>query len=79
MRFKPSNISYDTKYKNLGLFKKEILINNFINLKKNNNDDDDDFNIKSDNDRKIARFIINVIYNIILYLYISYYIANHPL
>lgn len=74
MRFKTSNISYDTKYKNLGLFKKEILINNFINLKKNNNDDHDD-----DSDRKITRFIINVVYNIILYSYISYYIANHHL
>jgi hypothetical protein len=77
MRFKPSNISYDTKYKNLGLFKKQLMINNFINLKKNNNDDD--FNIKSDNDRKINNLIVNIIYNIILYSYISYYIANHHL
>ena len=75
MRFKPSNISYDTKYKNLKLQKKQLMIYNLMNLKKNNEDDN-----KYDNDektRKINNLIVNIIYNIILYSYISYYIATH--
>jgi len=41
MKFKPSNISYDTKYKNLKLQKKQLMIYNLMNLKKNNEDDND--------------------------------------
>ena len=75
MRFKPSNISYDTKYKNLKLQKNQLMLYNLMNLKKNNEDDN-----KYDNEektRKINNLIVNIIYNIILYSYISYYIATH--
>jgi hypothetical protein len=83
MRFKPSNISYDTKYKNLKLQKKQLMIYNLMNLKKNNEDDnkyDNKYDNNDDNDektRKINNLIVNIIYNIILYSYISYYIATH--
>lgn len=75
MRFKPSNISYNPKYKNLELKlqQKQLMINNFINLKKNNEDDYDN----EEKNKKINRLIVNIIYNIILYSYISYYIATH--
>ena len=74
IKFKPSNISYDIKYKNLKLKlqQKQLMINNFINLKKNNDDYDNE-----EKNKKINRLIVNIIYNIILYSYISYYIATH--
>jgi|LakMenE01Jun11ns_1017448.scaffolds.fasta_scaffold9796547_2 hypothetical protein len=75
MRFKPSNISYDTKYKNLKLQKKQLMIYNLMNLKKNNKYDNNDDN--EEKTRKINNLIVNIIYNIILYSYISYYIATH--
>ena len=56
MKFKPSNISYDTKYKNLKLQKKQLM----INLKKNNNEDEYD-----EKTRKINNLIVNIIYNLI--------------
>ena len=60
MKFKPSNISYDTKYKNLKLQKKQLMINNLLNLKKNNNEDEYD-----EKTRKINNLIVNIIYNLI--------------
>ena len=56
MKFKPSNISYDTKYKNLKLQKKQLM----INLKKNNNE----YNI-DEKTRKINNLIVNIINNFI--------------
>ena len=73
IRFKPSNISYNPKYKTLELLKKKEIFN-IINLKNNDNNDNDDNN---DDNKKINRLIVNIIYNIILYSYISYYIATH--
>ena len=74
MRFKPSNISYNPKYKNLELLKKKEIFN-IINLKKNNhdndNDDDDD-----DTKKTMKRFINILIYNIILYSYIYYHLYH---
>ena len=59
MRFKPSNISYDTKYKNLKLQKKQLMIYNLMNLKKNNEDD---------NDKNIGNIIIFMqIFNLIMH------------
>lgn len=81
MRFKPSNISYDSKYKNLKLQKKQLMIYNLMNLKKNN-EDDNKYDNNDDNEektRKINNLIVNIIYNIILYSYISYYIDTHQL
>ena len=60
MKFKPLNISYDTKYKNLKLQKKQLMINNFINLKKNNNEDNID-----EKTRKLNNLIVNIINNFI--------------
>ena len=57
MKFKPSNISYDTKYKNLKLQKKQLM----INLKKNNEDED---NI-DEKTRKINNLIVNIINNLL--------------
>jgi hypothetical protein len=75
MKFKSSNINYNHKYKNLELLnKKEI-----INLKKNNNDNDNDNdnnNNNNDNIKTTKRFIISMIYNIILYSYI-FYLIHH--
>ena len=79
MRFKPSNISYNSKNKNLKLQKNQLMIYNLMNLKKNN-EDDNEYDNKYDNEektRKINNLIVNIIYNIILYSYISYYIATH--
>ena len=56
MKFKPSNISYDTKYKNLKLQKKQLM----INLKKNNNEDEYD-----EKTRKINNLIVNIINNLL--------------
>lgn len=70
MRFKPSNISYNPKYKNLELLKKKEIFN-IINLKKNNHDDDND-----DNKKTMKRFINILIYNIILYSYIYYHLYH---
>ena len=56
MKFKPSNISYDTKYKNLKLQKKQLM----INLKKNNNEDNID-----EKTRKINNLIVNIINNLL--------------
>ena len=67
MRFRASNISYDTKcnikYKNLELVRHQLI----LNLKNNNNDYFEFENIKDihDNDRKIKGIIIYVIYNLI--------------
>ena len=69
MRFKPSNISYNPKYKNLELLKKKEIFN-IINLKKNNHDDD------NDNKKTMKRFINILIYNIILYEYIFYHLYH---
>lgn len=72
MKFKPSNINYNPKYKNIELLnKKEIF--NIINLKNYNNDDNDD---NDENKKIINRFINILIYNIILYSYIFYHL-NH--
>ena len=70
MRFKPSNISYNPKYKTLELLKKKEIFN-IINLKKNNHDDDND-----DNKKTMKRFINILIYNIILYSYIYYHLYH---
>ena len=69
MRFKPSNISYNPKYKNLELLKKKEIFN-IINLKKNNDDNDDDTK------KTMKRFINILIYNIILYSYIYYHLYH---
>lgn len=74
MRFKPSNISYNPKYKNLELLKKKEIFN-IINLKKNNHDDDND-NHNDDNKKTMKRFINILIYNIILYEYIFYHLYH---
>lgn len=71
MRFKPSNISYNPKYKNLELLKKKEIFN-IINLKKNNDDNDDD----DDTKKTMKRFINILIYNIILYSYIYYHLYH---
>ena len=71
MRFKPSNISYNPKYKNLELLKKKEIFN-IINLKKNNDDNDDD----DDTKKTMKRFINILIYNIILYEYIFYHLYH---
>ena len=71
MRFKPSNISYNPKYKNLELLKKKEI----FNLKKNNHDDDND-NHNDDNKKTMKRFINILIYNIILYEYIFYHLYH---
>ena len=73
MRFKPSNISYNPKYKNLELLKKKEIFN-IINLKKNNNDDNNNNN--DDNKKTMNRFINILIYNIILYSYIFYHLYH---
>jgi len=72
MRFKPSNISYNPKYKNLELLKKKEIFN-IINLKKNNHDNDDN---DDDNKKTMKRFINILIYNIILYEYIFYHLYH---
>ena len=74
MRFKPSNISYNPKYKNLELLKKKEIFN-IINLKKNNDDNDND-NDDNDNKKTMKRFINILIYNIILYSYIFYHLYH---
>ena len=73
MRFKPSNISYNPKYKNIELLKKKEIFN-IINLKKNNNDDNNNNN--DDNKKTMNRFINILIYNIILYSYIFYHLYH---
>ena len=73
MRFKPSNISYNPKYKNIELLKKKEIFN-IINLKKNNNDDNNNHN--DDNKKTMNRFINILIYNIILYSYIFYHLYH---
>ena len=72
MRFKPSNISYNPKYKTLELLKKKEIFN-IINLKKNNHDNDDN---DDDNKKTMKRFINILIYNIILYEYIFYHLYH---
>ena len=73
MRFKPSNISYNPKYKTLELLKKKEIFN-IINLKKNNHDNDNDDN--DDTKKTMKRFINILIYNIILYEYIFYHLYH---
>ena len=73
MRFKPSNISYNPKYKTLELLKKKEIFN-IINLKKNNHDNDNDDN--DDTKKTMKRFINILIYNIILYSYIYYHLYH---
>jgi hypothetical protein len=71
MKFKSLNINYNHKYKNLELLKKKKI----INLKKNNNDNNNNDN-NNDNIKTMNRFIISMIYNIILYSYI-FYLIHH--
>ena len=73
IRFKPSNISYNPKYKTLELLKKKEIFN-IINLKKNNHDNDNDDN--DDTKKTMKRFINILIYNIILYSYIFYHLYH---
>ncbi len=73
IRFKPSNISYNPKYKTLELLKKKEIFN-IINLKKNNHDDENDDN--DDTKKTMKRFINILIYNIILYSYIYYHLYH---
>ena len=73
IRFKPSNISYNPKYKTLELLKKKEIFN-IINLKKNNHDNDNDDN--DDTKKTMKRFINILIYNIILYEYIFYHLYH---
>ena len=77
IRFKPSNISYNPKYKTLELLKKKEIFN-IINLKKNNHDnnDNDNDNHNDDNKKTMKRFINILIYNIILYSYIFYHLYH---
>ena len=76
MRFKPSNISYNPKYKNLELLKKKEIFN-IINLKKNNHDNDNDNDNDDDDTKKTMKRFINIlIYNIILYEYIFYHLYH---